>query len=461
MSNEIPTGPPPEDPALEPRRLSDQFSSLHFTIGGCLLVLAAGSLMVVWQANENTMIKEDLSQTQSSVQTLSQRLAAGNPEVKSEMSRLRQDSTSLIERLDAMEEALGVRDELIRRLEEKSSEVESQRAVQRARVAVLATQLKASQRRLERLKELQAGWQTRLLSITEGEAGKRIAASSPHLELTTAIIEKELPSADEVLQWQLQLEALAAPIEHAAEDEEAQITITTEHSELLDDLGKQLAQAVTDFEQPSLLLEAVLRETANVEPGELSLTEVIERRRADAERETAERIVAARQAAREEAEQEQAALLARLEQEQVAEETRIKEAEQRARTEGLQAEANRLEQARKRAELEREFQRDLPQVRALLVAFTAPGFTYRQDDTKGPASFSMIKANGTLESSRTGMERLMRMASVKNDRPRGGIPQFLGGDLEWNITNKTPIEQAQRLLTKYGDLMVEKGMLAP
>ena len=55
----------------------------------------------------------------------------------------------------------------------------------------------------------------------------------------------------------------------------------------------------------------------------------------------------------------------------------------------------------------------------------------------------------------------MALASVGNDRPRGPIPQFIGGDNGWRLTRTEPIETAQQLLTKYGDLMVQKGMLAP
>jgi len=58
------------------------------------------------------------------------------------------------------------------------------------------------------------------------------------------------------------------------------------------------------------------------------------------------------------------------------------------------------------------------------------------------------------------MEQLMRVATVTNDREAGGFPQYVGGDFNWQQTNKEYVKRAQELLTKYGDLLVEKGLLS-
>jgi hypothetical protein len=60
------------------------------------------------------------------------------------------------------------------------------------------------------------------------------------------------------------------------------------------------------------------------------------------------------------------------------------------------------------------------------------------------------------------MLRLVTLACAVNDRPRGALPYFIGGDLDWReVKNSAPVEKAQALLKKYGELMVRKGMLAP
>ena len=55
----------------------------------------------------------------------------------------------------------------------------------------------------------------------------------------------------------------------------------------------------------------------------------------------------------------------------------------------------------------------------------------------------------------------MKVATYKNDRPRGRFPQHVSGESGWERTDKEYVAKAQELLTKFGKLMVEKGMLAP
>ena len=90
----------------------------------------------------------------------------------------------------------------------------------------------------------------------------------------------------------------------------------------------------------------------------------------------------------------------------------------------------------------------------------APGFTYRLDDTKGPVSLSVIKSRGGLEPTRQGLQNLFFVARGNSDRPPGGMPEGVGGQIA-SATNIAPIERAQQLLIKYGDLMVKREMLAP
>jgi hypothetical protein len=72
-----------------------------------------------------------------------------------------------------------------------------------------------------------------------------------------------------------------------------------------------------------------------------------------------------------------------------------------------------------------------------------------------------LTALGALKDGREGMEKLMRCATVNNDRDHGSFPQYLGGERGWQQTNKEFLKRAQQLLTDYGDLLVEKGLLSP
>ena len=59
-----------------------------------------------------------------------------------------------------------------------------------------------------------------------------------------------------------------------------------------------------------------------------------------------------------------------------------------------------------------------------------------------------------------GVSALLWLACADNDRPHDALPYYIGGNVNWNETNAKPIERAQELLNKYGELMVKKGLLA-
>jgi hypothetical protein len=119
-----------------------------------------------------------------------------------------------------------------------------------------------------------------------------------------------------------------------------------------------------------------------------------------------------------------------------------------------------VEEDRKWAKLEAEMQRDMNEIKGLLLAFTAPGFAYRPDDTKKPVSYSLIKGSGGLEPTHNGLSSLFLIAVGSSDHDRGGLPRGVGGMIAQE-TPIAPIERAQELLIKYDKLRVGKAMLIP
>ena len=136
-------------------------------------------------------------------------------------------------------------------------------------------------------------------------------------------------------------------------------------------------------------------------------------------------------------------------------------ADAKRQQEQLAQERQKKEDEAREATLEKEFEKDLPQIRQSLAAFITPGFAYRDKRApKGPISLAWLEGIGALEDSRQGMERIASVASHQNDRPRGAIPFLIGNEYGWQQMPKEPITKAQGLLTKYGKLMVKKGLLA-
>ncbi len=137
-----------------------------------------------------------------------------------------------------------------------------------------------------------------------------------------------------------------------------------------------------------------------------------------------------------------------------------------------------LEQLRKEVErqralqqqqiLETEYQLDLPEVEKLLVAFTTPGLTYttpdgkknQNDGTARPVSLTFLKKYGCLKSNRKSLEKLLSAAS-RCQRPRGALPRQWDGSMLHLDLGMNTVQRAEELLLKYGELLVEKGMLSP
>ena len=373
-----------------------------------------------------------------------------------------QDAQSLAQRLDRLETLVRSYDV---RLREVRLPEESKQAVERAQAAVLAAQIKGIRERLQKLKTLDVAWQAKSPSLANDDSGRRITASPPHLELAMALWDRDRPTSEQLLQWEVQLEALATPVESRVQEQSSTLMLVPEHVQALTDLGSRVTLALADFERQQFLLEELIRETAGRDPGEQTFQVVLDQRRAAAEKARAERVAAARKAARDETEKTQIELLSKLERETVDAETRVKEAERRATIAGLNDQAARAEAALQEVEEEQAFERALPQIKTALGSFITPGFALRREKTKGPASFSLIETQGALAPTREGLVKLVYLASVNNDRPLIGLPSYVDNDVSgetgWQRTPKEPMERAQALLTKWGPMLVKKGLLAP
>ena len=93
--------------------------------------------------------------------------------------------------------------------------------------------------------------------------------------------------------------------------------------------------------------------------------------------------------------------------------------------------------------MEREFERDLPEIKSYLMAFTTPGFKHRETG-KGPMSLAYIRGKGAVEKSRGGLATFQQLATSDNDRPHGGVPKGT------YVTGTEDLNKAADLLRKYG-----------
>lgn len=434
------------------------------------LVCLAGFALYIMTSSQFYEFRTGLSATESKLSDLDRRLRDGDSSAIAEIESMRQ-------RVEGFDRTLNTQRDQFQRLAERADEAKSRQAVERAKVAVLQADVAGMRNRLQKLKSLHAQWTAQKGTLLTGDSGRRIVASPSHFALLTGILDGEQIADADVQKWEVQLESLAAPVQAS---QQSDIAITAEHVQRLSDLGSELTKEVAKLDHQSLLLEAILRETASVTPTEVTLERALRDRQTKAELQRAQTLAQARDEARLaaekaqadrlaqlerevaaattkaqeealEAKKAQAAQLGRVEVERIAEETKVKESQKRAEIAGLTAEAKRVDVAIKAAALEREFERDLPEIKSLLSAFLTGGFKYRNDNAKGPASLSHIASQKGLELNANGSYAMAFLAN-SSDRPAGGLK---------NPPNPERIRRAQDLLIKYGDLMVQKKMLDP
>lgn len=104
------------------------------------------------------------------------------------------------------------------------------------------------------------------------------------------------------------------------------------------------------------------------------------------------------------------------------------------------------------------------EVKTMLAPFLAHGYwqpgSSMPSYTKGPISLSKLRAQGALQPSSAGLDRLIRVACDHHDkeRPRWGVYTGLAN---LSALELDQIRQAQQYLIDLADVMVDLGMLAP
>ncbi len=326
---------------------------------------------------------------------------------------------------------------------------------------------------IQRLGEIQQELAIRIRSLATSEEGRRIASDLKLVELANDALNVTLPAESRANSLRVRLDGLLSAPKEAIQNKisgyapgeallSALAQIELEARDLkavvervLSDLNVVARKAAELPQNANRTLEQSLAELQEIKDQQRS--ELISQAKDDAKLEGAKRI------AEQEAENERKIAAAKVEAAKLLGEqdatkivTDAQAAKQRNDVEKRIQEAEMV-----RAKLEAEFKRDQGEIRNYLTAFVSDGFQYRGDNsTKGPASLTTLRGTQIFQPGRTGLEAILRYAgNGQNDRPRGPIGEYIGGDYGWQLADKDSLNKVQSLLIKYGDLMVEKGLL--
>jgi hypothetical protein len=324
------------------------------------------------------------------------------------------------------------------------------------------------------LEKEEARWRLQSEALRTSDDGKRIAADEAHATAFHALVLQRRPGPDEVKALRTRLEHFQAAVKQGRTDESAPIAPSQSWNAEVEQLERETAEAKNIFEEHNRQLVALLERAESAAAGESTLQDALNALRRTWDQEELAAVEAAVAQARKEGIEKLAkekAEAQRKADEAAAEKVRLagEIAAQKMRDEiekMKREEAARLEQVaaeRKRAALEARFAKSLPEIRELLKPFISEGLTqpdgrqFRPGGQKGPVSLAALKRNGMLEPNYESLDKLRvaTTANKTNDRPLGSFPDL------YNKNWQTGVQRAQDLLNEFGELLVEKGMLAP
>lgn len=329
-------------------------------------------------------------------------------------------------------------------------------ATSRAKTTQVRAKALQATEQLKLLREQLVKWMTNYAPLLVNDRGRRIAANGEYLTLAFTSLQRERPKLADVDAWGQALDEYLQPLELAYREKDGSAVVAPEQESGIDKIRVDAGRALSQIEADTLVIDALLKESEGLDAGQLTIKQVLDNREVEQAKTLARELDAARAAALAEKMESLKAEERALEAKRV--ETAIHLLRNEQRVEDLKQSADDAETKRRIDEVKRlqakqdllkEFERDLPQIQRLLSAFISPGHQYRTDAKEGPMSFSEITSKGALLPKIDGTSMLTYLANV-NDRPAGGLKHPSGPDQQ---------RLAQEFLRKYGDLMVEKGLL--
>ncbi|MCC7334673.1 MAG: hypothetical protein IT422_06235 [Pirellulaceae bacterium] len=315
---------------------------------------------------------------------------------------------------------------------------------------------------------------TRLNGLLESEEGKRIASSIELIEQAMAALAVTLPPETQAETLSARLSGLMQAPQQAIQQQISGYTPGESLLGALSQIESEIIQSRTLIDRVSSELNVLARSAESLpintqqslgdaigaleEIKEQQRSEIVAKAKEDAKLEAAKLLAA------QEAENERLLAAAKAEAAKLAGEKMAEQivADAKAEKQRQDAALREKEAALAKAKLETEFNRDLPQIRNYLTAFISDGYELRGNNSgKGPVSLSALRGTRMFQPGRPGLESIIYFANNANDRPRGPIERETGGDYGWKIADKDTLNTVQSYLSKYGEIMVEKGMLAP
>jgi hypothetical protein len=293
------------------------------------------------------------------------------------------------------------------------------------------------------------------------------------------MFQQPLAGNDQLTTWTQELNAIADPIRKATASGD-DFHVTDELRTYLQGLLTRVTDANQRLGAHQRLIDSLTLSTQDQPLSAVSLRDAIAAYETRVNDELSNEATRRRKEELQKAIEEQSAAITEAEKRRIEADTQARVKEEEAARQGLlnrsqeldvQIDAAKAKAAKER--LEADFRREQFEINSALYPFldsngeSQPTLGTRDDPRSwhvpgrglGPTSFSRLNASGALEDSADGNKKLYFLGGDFNNlRRKGGFPSYVATGLnDPGVLGR--VKRARELLIKYGELMVEKGML--
>ena len=385
----------------------------------------------------------------------------------------------LRQRLTQIEGTLSTLPRLASETRTEIDAASSRTALQNAeRLAILSLAEKCEEA-LQAMKTLTVTWAREYEPLLTDNRGRQISPDEIAVQRCATLMRGDFAVVKDAVDWMAEFEAAVHPLREASEKRIDNYAVTTNDRAYFASLLDRLQDANRQLEHRQRGVDVILATTSKDDPGRLTLGQAIEQLESQTILKMTEEATRLQEQKLQQSINTQAEAIREAQYERIEAETKLRVQQEKLAAREATHSVDVLEKNKaiadaqaQRTKLEKDFLLEQREIEQLLSTFIShgrfdplPSFTLekphmRMMDHPGSMSLGQLASIGALDQTEVGYELLYAIGGHSdNHRPRGGFPNYTYRGMA-NPTIVSKLKRASELLNKYGQLLIEKRMIA-